>query len=175
LRDHLKEAAPRRMIFSVGLKVLGQMLDPASEKCDLHVRAAGIFVMQLKLLEAQRFGALCHNEAATLDEEPILATAHNMEAVGLCLRLCHSPILCGGRVGRGGGVGRTLGAGVGRCVGLGRGVAVTVGVDVGVIVAVAVGVDVAVAVDVAVTVAVAVAVGVGDAPDCAQYLPPVFK
>jgi hypothetical protein len=51
------------------------MLDPAGEKCDLHIRAAGIFVMQLNLLETQRFAALCHNEAVTLDEEPNFATA----------------------------------------------------------------------------------------------------
>jgi len=29
MRDHLKQAATRRMIFLVGLKVLSQMLDPA--------------------------------------------------------------------------------------------------------------------------------------------------
>jgi hypothetical protein len=80
LRDHLKQAAPRRVIFPVGLKVLSQMLDPAGKKCDLHIRAAGIFVMQLKLLETQRFAALCHNEGATLDEEPILATAQTTHA-----------------------------------------------------------------------------------------------
>jgi len=45
---------------------------------------------------------------------------------------------------------------------------VDVGIDVGV--------RVAVGVDVAVGVAVSVGVGVGvGAPDCAQYLPPVFK
>src|SRR5437763_10645651 len=65
------------MIVPVGLEVLSQMLNPTSEKCDLHIRAAGIFVMQLKLLEAQRFTALCHNEAPILDQEPILATAHH--------------------------------------------------------------------------------------------------
>lgn len=68
------------MIFPIGLKVLGQMLDPAGEKCDLHIRAAGIFVMQLKLLETQRFAALCHNEGAILDEEPIFATAQTSRA-----------------------------------------------------------------------------------------------
>ena len=57
------------------------MLDPVREKRDLHIRAAGIFVMQLKLLETQRFTALCHNEGPTLDEEPILATADSMEAL----------------------------------------------------------------------------------------------
>jgi hypothetical protein len=53
--------------------------------------------------------------------------------------------------GRGCGVGRLLGVGV------------------------ILGLDVAVAVGVAVGVAVAVGVGVAVGPDCAQYLPPVFK
>ena len=58
--------------------------------------------------------------------------------------------------GRGGGVGRTLG--VGATLGVGEGLGVKVGVAV------------------AVGVALAVGVGVGvDAPDWAQYLPPVFK
>src|SRR5437867_4910405 len=68
------------MIFSVGPEVLRQMLDPAGQKCDLHIRAAGIFVMQLELLETQRLVALCHNEGATLGEEPILATAQRSQA-----------------------------------------------------------------------------------------------
>src|SRR5438093_7831574 len=67
------------MIFPIGLKVLGQMLDTAGQKCDLHIRAAGIFVMQLKLLETQRFAALCHNEAAIVNEERILATAQRSQ------------------------------------------------------------------------------------------------
>jgi len=50
------------------------MLDSAGEKCDLHIRAAGIFVMQLELLEIQRLVALCHNEAPIVAEEHILAT-----------------------------------------------------------------------------------------------------
>jgi hypothetical protein len=74
LRDHFKQAASRRMIFPVGLKVLGQMLDPVSEKCDLHIRAAGIFLMQLELLKIRRLVALCHNEGANVDEERVLAT-----------------------------------------------------------------------------------------------------
>jgi hypothetical protein len=75
LRDHLKQAAPRRMVLPVGPEVFSQMLDPAREKCDLHICAARIFVMQLELLKTQRFVALCHNEGATLDEEAVLATA----------------------------------------------------------------------------------------------------
>ena len=62
------------MIFSVNLEVLSQMLDPAREKCDLHIRAAGVFVMQLELLKIRRLVALCHNEAPIVAEERILAT-----------------------------------------------------------------------------------------------------
>ena len=51
------------------------MLDPVREECDLHIRAAGIFVMQLELLEIRRLVALSHNEGATVDEESIFATA----------------------------------------------------------------------------------------------------
>jgi hypothetical protein len=40
----------------------------------LHIRAAGIFLMQLELLETQRLVALCHNEGANLDEDRGLAT-----------------------------------------------------------------------------------------------------
>jgi hypothetical protein len=50
------------------------MLDPAGEKCNLHIRTARIFIMQLELLEVQRFRALCHLETPTLNEEPALAT-----------------------------------------------------------------------------------------------------
>jgi hypothetical protein len=50
------------------------MLDPVREKCDLHIRAAGIFVMQLKLLEIRRLVALSHNEGPIVAEEAIFAT-----------------------------------------------------------------------------------------------------
>ena len=97
LRDHLEEAAARRMIFPVSLKVFSQMLDPAGEKCDLHIRAAGIFFMELELLETRRFGALCHNEGAILDEDRVLAThALKHPRGGICVirmphlfRVCH--------------------------------------------------------------------------------------
>lgn len=68
------------MIFPVNLKVLSQMLDPVREKCDLHIRAAGIFVMQLELLEIRRLVALGHNEAPIVAEEPIFATAQTSRA-----------------------------------------------------------------------------------------------
>src|SRR5436190_21663109 len=68
------------MIFLVSLKVLSQMLDPAGEKCGLHIRAAGIFVMQLDLIEIHRLVALSHIEEPTVPEEPILATAQTARA-----------------------------------------------------------------------------------------------
>src|SRR5215472_14638018 len=51
------------------------MLDPVREKCDLHIRAAGIFVMQLELLKIHRLVTLCHNEEPIVAEEPGFATA----------------------------------------------------------------------------------------------------
>ena len=97
MRDHLKQAATRRVIFPVNLKVLSQMLDPAGQKCDLHIRATGIFFMQLELLEIRRLVALCHNEGANLDEERVLATrALKGPPDGICVirmphlfRACH--------------------------------------------------------------------------------------
>jgi len=50
------------------------MLDPAREKCDLHIGTAGIFFMQLELLEIRRLVALSHNEAPIVAEESIFAT-----------------------------------------------------------------------------------------------------
>src|SRR6478736_1659437 len=67
------------MIFPVNLKVLSQMLDPAGQKCDLHIRAVGIFVMQLELLEIRRLVALSHNEGPIVTEEAILATRQGGE------------------------------------------------------------------------------------------------
>jgi len=61
------------------------MLDSAGKKCDLHIRAARIFVMQLEFLEIRRLVALCHNEGPSVTEEPILATAQTSRA---CIRRC---------------------------------------------------------------------------------------
>ena len=95
MRDHLKQAASRRMIFPVGLKVLSQMLDPAGEKCDLHIRAAGIFLVQLELLKIQRLVALCHNEGANVDEDRVLATAHDVHGCATCfIRMLHLIRVC---------------------------------------------------------------------------------
>ena len=55
------------------------MLDPVREECDLHIRAAGIFVMQLEFLEIRRLVALSHNEGASVDEKSISATAQRGE------------------------------------------------------------------------------------------------
>ena len=68
------------MILLVSLKVLSQMFNPAGEKCDLHIRAAGIFIMQLELLEIQRLVALSHNEGRIVTEEPIFATTQTSQA-----------------------------------------------------------------------------------------------
>ena len=62
------------MIFPVSLKVFSQMLDPARQKCHLHIRATRIFFMQLELLKTRRLVALCHNEGANVDEDRVLAT-----------------------------------------------------------------------------------------------------
>src|SRR6476620_9283035 len=56
------------------------MLDPVREKCHLHIRAAGIFIMQLELLEVRRLVALSHNEAPIVAEEPIFATGQTSRA-----------------------------------------------------------------------------------------------
>jgi hypothetical protein len=55
------------------------MLDPVREKCDLHIRAAGILVMQLELLEIHRLVALSHNEGPIVAEEAIFATTQRGE------------------------------------------------------------------------------------------------
>src|SRR5205823_11572974 len=54
MRDHLKQAASRRVILPVDLKVFGQMLDSARKKCELDIRASGIFLMQMELLNIRR-------------------------------------------------------------------------------------------------------------------------
>jgi hypothetical protein len=68
------------MIFPVNLKVFSKMLDPAGEKRDLHIRTAGILVMQLELLEIQRLVALSHNEGPIVAEEAGFATAQRPKA-----------------------------------------------------------------------------------------------
>jgi hypothetical protein len=55
------------------------MLDPVREKCDLHIRTAGIFVMQLELIEIQRLVALSHNEGPIVTWEAIFATTQRGE------------------------------------------------------------------------------------------------
>ena len=83
------------MIFPVGLKVFSQMLNPVSEKCDLHIRATGIFLMQLVLLKIQRLVALCHNEGANLDEHRILATHTETARDGSgVIRMRHASRVC---------------------------------------------------------------------------------
>ena len=40
------------MIFGVALQVFGQLRDPAGEQRDLHIRAAGVLLVQLELLQS---------------------------------------------------------------------------------------------------------------------------
>ena len=70
------------------------MLDPVREKRDLHIGAAGIFVMQLELLEIQRLVALSHNEGPIVAEEPSFATAQRDERsrTSLILKLDAFPV-----------------------------------------------------------------------------------
>jgi len=56
------------------------MLNPVRQKRDLHIRAAGIFIMQLELLEIQRLVTVSHNEEPIVAEEPIFATGQRDEA-----------------------------------------------------------------------------------------------
>jgi hypothetical protein len=57
------------MVFGMALEVFGQLPDPAGEECDLHVRAAGILLMELKLLHVHRITAFCHKRAGIVGEE----------------------------------------------------------------------------------------------------------
>src|SRR5205085_6900885 len=74
-RHHLEEAAARRMVFGMALEVFGQLPDPAGEKCDLHVRAAGILLVELELLHVHRVTAFCHKRAGIVGEESAFASA----------------------------------------------------------------------------------------------------
>ena len=69
------------------------MLDPVREKCDLHIRAAGILVMQLELLEIQRLVTLSHNEGPIVTWEAIFATTQRGER--WWSRLANSPVALG--------------------------------------------------------------------------------
>lgn len=61
------------MILGVGFEVFGQLRDPAGKKCDLHICAAGIFLVQLKLPHVHRITAFCHKRSGTVDEVCLLA------------------------------------------------------------------------------------------------------
>jgi hypothetical protein len=66
--DHLEEAAARGMIFGVTLQVFRKLGDPASQKCHLHIRAAGVFLMELELLHVLRVTAFCHKRRPIVDD-----------------------------------------------------------------------------------------------------------
>ena len=44
--DHLEQAAPGGVILEVRLEMLGEVIDAFGQNGDLHVRAAGIFLVQ---------------------------------------------------------------------------------------------------------------------------------
>src|SRR4249919_3343347 len=62
--DHLKKAAARGMIFGVTLQVFRQLRDSAGQNGYLHIRAAGVFLMELELLHVLRVTAFCHKTKA---------------------------------------------------------------------------------------------------------------
>jgi hypothetical protein len=65
---HFEEAAARGMIFGVTLQMFRKLRDPLSEECDLHIRASGIFFVELELLHIHRVTAFCHKRSATVNE-----------------------------------------------------------------------------------------------------------
>jgi hypothetical protein len=50
------------MVLGMAYEVFGQLPDPASEECNLHIRAAGVLIVELKLRHVHRVTAFCHNE-----------------------------------------------------------------------------------------------------------------
>jgi hypothetical protein len=49
--DHHQKAAARGMILRVGLKMVGELIDSFSEDRYLHIRAAGILIVQAQTFE----------------------------------------------------------------------------------------------------------------------------
>jgi hypothetical protein len=64
------------MIFGVTLQVFRKLRDPLSEECDLHVRAPGIFFVELELLNIHCVTACCHKRSRTVDEVRRIASSH---------------------------------------------------------------------------------------------------
>ena len=61
------------MIFGVAFEVVSQLRNAASQKGNLHICAAGIVFVELKLPHVHRVTSICHNQTATLGEETGLA------------------------------------------------------------------------------------------------------
>ena len=60
LADHHQQPAARAVVLLVGLKMLGQMVDPLRQQRNLHICGTRVFVVRLKL-----FNRLClcfHNQ-----------------------------------------------------------------------------------------------------------------
>jgi hypothetical protein len=61
----------------------------------LHIRTAGIFVVQLELLEIHRLVTLSHNEGPIVAEEALLATGQALSSGGA--GLVNSRVVFGSR------------------------------------------------------------------------------
>ena len=56
LRDHLKQTAPRMVVFLVKLKMLSKFVNPLAEQSDLHLGRSGVCVVHP---EFRNNGFLC--------------------------------------------------------------------------------------------------------------------
>ena len=59
LRDHLKQAAPRMVIFFVDLKVLGKFVDSLAQQGYLHLRGTSVSPVGTKLADYLLFRVFC--------------------------------------------------------------------------------------------------------------------
>src|SRR3954467_7580025 len=51
LADELEQAPPRMVVLLVGLKVLGQVRDPLTQKCNLNFRRSRVFFVQAMFVD----------------------------------------------------------------------------------------------------------------------------
>src|SRR5262249_23722782 len=56
LPDELQQTATRVVVLHVGLEVLGEVVDPLGEEGDLHLRRAGVALVEGKLAVGSLFG-----------------------------------------------------------------------------------------------------------------------
>jgi hypothetical protein len=60
LANHHQQPAARAVILFVGLKMLGQMVDPLRQQRNLHIGGTRVFIVRLKLFN--RFRLCFHNQ-----------------------------------------------------------------------------------------------------------------